>query len=283
MTSARSQTDIISYPIRAGGVTSRALECGTGDDVLVCLHGTGSRADRWRRNLPGLAAAGLHVYVVDFPGHGFAEKGPSYDYGSPAYAEFVTDFISQLAVPNLALAGTSLGGHVAVLVACQIPQRIRAVTYIGGVGLTTLKDVPRPEPPVVADSSPAGIRHKLEFLVYDKSLVVDSWVREESRINSSPGAVDALARLSKYSFEDDLVGDQYKALGIPTLLVWGKQDVWTPVEFGYRTHELLPEAPLVFIDHAGHAPYFERPETFNQVLLGFLRDPKAVEPGISTV
>src|SRR5882762_9862026 len=117
---ARSPSErVISYPIGAGGALSRALECGQGADVIVCLHGAGSRADRWRRNMPGLARAGYHVYALDFPGHGFASKTAEFEYGTPRYADVVMDFLDQIGGGPVTLAGTSLGAHVAAVIALR--------------------------------------------------------------------------------------------------------------------------------------------------------------------
>ena len=178
---------MISYPIMAAGVLSRALECGQGDDVIVCLHGAGSRADRWRRNLPGLARAGYHVFAIDFPGHGFASKSADFRYGTPGYADVVMDFLDQIDGGPITLAGTSLGAHVAAVVALRQPERVKAVAFIGAVGFVSTKADMVQTAGNVNDTTAAGVRRKLEFLVFDPTLVTDAWVTEESRINSSPG------------------------------------------------------------------------------------------------
>src|SRR5579862_9816819 len=101
----------IAYPLGLGGATIRVLECGEGEDHVVLLHGSGSRADRWRRNLPGLAAAGKHGYALDLPGHGFATKSEDFDYTTPSFAGVVRDALDALGIGSPVLVGTSLGGH----------------------------------------------------------------------------------------------------------------------------------------------------------------------------
>ena len=70
-----------------GPVTTRVLEAGQGDRVIVFVHGTGGRADRWSRNLDAFADAGFHAYAFDLPGHGFASKGADVACSVPAYRE----------------------------------------------------------------------------------------------------------------------------------------------------------------------------------------------------
>lgn len=265
---------VLQYPLGLDGLVTRVLESGEGDDVLVCLHGAGSRADRWRPQLQLLADAGFHVYAVDFPGHGLAAKPEGHPYGSPAFTRVVHDLVRQLDVDRVSILGTSLGGHVAARVACERPDTVRSVVLVGAVGLV-------PEDPdqdassgaPIADASPAGTRAKLEFLVADPALVTDEWVHEETMINSSPGSAGARAELGRYMAEQldgDRVGEPFAALDLPTMLCWGAQDRWIPTSVGDATAKLVPHAEYVLVEGAGHAPYYERPDAFAELVLPFL-------------
>jgi 2-hydroxy-6-oxonona-2,4-dienedioate hydrolase len=277
---------ILQYPAAVDGTTIRVLECGAGVNALLCLHGAGSRADRWRPALPLLAAAGFHVYAIDFPGHGLAAKPADYDYGSPAFARAAVDFLDTVEEPTVSILGTSIGGHVAALAACVRRERIRSTVLIGAVGLTHLKRSADTVRSPIVDTSLVGIRTKLEFLVENQQLVTEDWIYEESKINSSPGANDALAQLGEYSasrLDNDLVGEAYAALGIPTMLCWGAEDRWIPPSVGDDVARLLPDAALALVDGTGHAPYFERPSAFVDAVTPFLRDPDAYGSGTFTV
>ncbi|MCU1453694.1 MAG: ohpC [Acidimicrobiales bacterium] len=276
----------LQYPASYAGQLTRVLEVGEGDDVVVCLHGAGSRADRWAPALELLAAEGFHAYALDFPGHGLAAKPAGYPYGARAFTEVVTAFVDALAPPRVALLGTSLGGHVAAWVACERPDRVRATVLIGAVGLVPWDREAAGAGSPIVDGSPAGVRAKLELLVEDDTLVTDAWVHEESQVNSSPGAADALAALGRALTADapgDLVGERYAALGCPTLLVWGAQDRWVPPSVGEATARLLPDAPFALLDGTGHAPYFERPSDFTKLAAEFLHDPATLAAGSWTV
>jgi pimeloyl-ACP methyl ester carboxylesterase len=232
-----------------------------------------------------LARAGYHVYALDFPGHGFASKTSEFEYGTPRFADVVTDFLDQIGGGPVTLAGTSLGAHVAAVVALRDPTRVKAAALIGAVGFVPTKGDMVKTAGKVSDTSTAGVRSKLEFLVFDAALVTDSWVIEESHINSSPGASEALARVRDYleAIDDSLVGEEFAALGMPTILIWGAEDRWVPAEVGHRTANLMPEAPLVLLERAGHAPYYERPDAFNEVLIDYLSDPKGFPAGVQEV
>jgi pimeloyl-ACP methyl ester carboxylesterase len=191
--------------------------------------------------------------------------------------------VDGLSVPTVALLGTSLGGHVAAWTACERPERIRATVLIGAVGLVPWDRRAEGSASPIVDTSPAGIRAKLEFLVADQSLVTDAWVHEEHQVNTSPGALEALAAVGRYDAGADLVGPRYAALGLPTMLCWGAEDRWAPPSVGEDAAALLPGAPFVLLAGAGHAPYFERPADFAKVAAEFLHDPAAAHAGARTI
>lgn len=269
---------MITYPAAIGGVQTRVFEAGEGQRYLVLVHGLGARADRWSRNVDVLAAAGYHVYAFDLPGHGFAAKGPDLRYTVPAFAEVVDSFFDFIGADRAILIGTSLGGHTAGWFACDHPDRIEALVLVATTGLTALGAERRAGTRArVGDASREGVARKLSIVIHDQSLVTADWIEEESRINSSPGAAEGFRSLGEYfgeHLDDDLIVDRLSALTLeqafPLLLIWGAQDVGFPVAMGETAHELLPNSSLVIIDGAAHAPYFERPEAFNHVVVDFL-------------
>lgn len=269
---------MIFYPYGVDGTTIRVVEEGSGDNVALLLHGVGARADRWRRNIGALARAGLHVYAIDLPGHGFSGKG-SFDYSINGYASLVLRFLDSVGADRSVLIGTSLGGHVQAVVTCREPARAAALIMVGTLGITPLGE---PGRQAVAnsllDTSVEGIHAKLTRVIHDPELVTADWVREESLINSSPGASTAFAALAEYfrhGLDDDVVGEHLAGLGAlpPTLLVWGAEDVIVPPVIGQESQRILGgDVPLVMIPDAGHAPYLENPDLFNAAVLTFLSE-----------
>jgi 2-hydroxy-6-oxonona-2,4-dienedioate hydrolase len=261
----------ISYPVTADGIRTRVVECGTGERVLVCLHGAGSRADRFGPVMPGLADAGWHVFALDFPGHGFADKGPGPDYSAPGFSRFVAGVLDALGLSGVTVAGTSLGGHVAARLARERTDLVDRLVLIGATGIVPTPVEVMPQPEAISDASPESVRRKLTFLVSDPALLSEDWVREESMINSSAGAREALyavgTSLNTRSNNDlQAEGLRELALSAPVLLVWGEDDAWVPVSVGAEAHAALPGSVLELMPGAGHAPYFEDPDRFVAIL-----------------
>ena len=267
---------MIQHPVEVEGVLTRVLAAGSGDDHVVLVHGVGARADRWRLNIDHLAAAGWHVHAFDLPGHGLAQKGDGPDYSVPGFARFVDGFLDLIGAESAALVGTSLGGHTVATLACQRPERVRALVLVGSIGLIPWGAERRAATRGrLRDTSPESIENKLRLLVHDQDLVTDEWLHEEVLINNSPGAAESFRAISDYiadHIDDDVIGPRLAALhdGPPVQLIWGEQEKAVPLETGLAAHELLAASELAVIDAASHAPYFEQPEEFNRALLHFL-------------
>jgi 2-hydroxy-6-oxonona-2,4-dienedioate hydrolase len=262
---------VIAYPVTGAGVTTRVVESGSGDNVLVCLHGAGSRADRFVPVIPGLVAAGFRVLAIDFPGHGFADKRSDIDYSAAGFAEVIAGVLDSLGLSKVTIAGTSLGGHVAAHLAVHRTDLVAGLVLIGSVGVGDFPAEFHTPPEVLSDGSEAGVRRKLTFLVSDPAMVTDAWVREESMTNSSAGAKEALLRVSEWldtECNDARVdADLAKLLpDLPVLLVWGADDEWTPPSMGVEAQKNLPGVALELMPGCGHAPYFEDPDAFVEIV-----------------
>jgi pimeloyl-ACP methyl ester carboxylesterase len=58
---------------------------------------------------------------------------------------------------------------------------------------------------------------------------------------------------------------------VPTLLMTGDSDLWTPPSILRLQASHMPHAEMTIIREAGHAPSWEQPQAFNAALLDFLK------------
>lgn len=262
---------VITYPVTAAGVRTRVLEAGSGDDVLFCIHGAGSRADRFTPMIPALVSQGYHVFAIDLPGHGLADKNSGFAHDGPSMTTFVAEVIKTLGLRDVTVVGTSLGGHLAVWLALDHPDLVLSVVLVGTVGVNEFPAEFHTPVETVADGSPESVRRKLSFLVSDPAAISDAWVREESMINTSLGAKDALRSTAEY-LNNGSTPDRCDARvrterpDLAVVLVWGEDDRWTPLSMGFDARDNLPGSVLEVMPGCGHAPYFEDPDAFVAIL-----------------
>ena len=60
------------------------------------------------------------------------------------------------------------------------------------------------------------------------------------------------------------------SVGIPTHIVWGRQDQIIPLECGHMYQKAIPNSQLTIIDNCGHVPQIEKPDEFAKVAIDFL-------------
>jgi len=101
---------------------------GSGDRVLVWMHGLLLDANLSRGLARRLAVRGNRVVLLDLLGHGRSDKprhaGP---HRMDLYAEQVLCLLDELGVDQVVLGGVSLGTNVSLLAAVRAPERVRGL------------------------------------------------------------------------------------------------------------------------------------------------------------
>jgi pimeloyl-ACP methyl ester carboxylesterase len=67
-------------------------------------------------------------------------------------------------------------------------------------------------------------------------------------------------------FEDKKLGKVH----VPTLIIWGREDVLTPLPMGEQLHKGIAGSQLIVLDGTGHLPMVGKPAAFNEAVRHFL-------------
>ncbi len=182
-------------------------------------------------------------------------------------AKYVQKFIDLKGYKNIHLLGNSLGGHVALVYVLKNSDKIASLTLTGSSGLFENG---------MGDSYPKRgdrdyIRKKTEVTFYDPAMATEELVEEVFQITTSRLKVIKVLALAKSAIRSNL-GEELNQIKLPTLLIWGNQDIITPPFVGEEFHKLIPNSQLHFIDKCGHAPMMEVPNEFNVILANFLKN-----------
>ena len=108
----------------AGTVSLHYAEGPASGPPLALLHGASTR---WQTFLPVIPFLGWrwHLYAPDFRGHGRSGRADTYRIAD--YAQDTTRFLREVVREPAVLLGWSLGGAVAVQVAAEVPEAVRAI------------------------------------------------------------------------------------------------------------------------------------------------------------
>ena len=250
------------------GVTSRPL---------VLLHGIGSDARSWQAQLTSLGA-GRQVIAWNAPG--YAESAP-FPMERPVvddYADTLTGLLDSNGIGQCDLVGHSLGALTAARMALRHPSRVAHLILsapAGGLGL--LPDAPFP-PALqgriddITRLGPAGMAARRARRT----------LSPQATAQQVAGAVAAMGRVSVAGYTQavhllatgNLIRDLQK-LGRPIHIMTGSADVIVPMTAIHEITAAVPGCTLRVMEQAGHASYYEYPETFNEVLEEFCTSPPA--------
>jgi pimeloyl-ACP methyl ester carboxylesterase len=259
-----------------------------GREPLIFLHdiGAGASSFMWRKNFDPLAAD-FRVYAPDLPGFGFSDKFANAPYSADLYTAFIRDFLRQevRSAPAHLIAG-GLSAAFAVRVADEYPALVNSLTLIAPNVLDTMSA--RPDlsgaafygllhSPVLGASfynamtSERSLRdYARTRLFYERRFATPRLIAHYYTTSHQPGAQHAVAAfLSGYLNTD--TREAFARLEQPVTLVWGKQDLTTPVTQAAALLSLNAHARLEVFDRCRMMPQTEHAEKFNALIRTTLR------------
>ncbi len=280
------KTAIEEQRININGLTTRYFTAGNEGPPLVLLHGDAASALDWSWVLPRLAAT-HRVYAPDFPGFGDSAK-PSREYSPEFLKNFLVDFLDAIEVERVMLVGNSLGGLVALRFTLSHPEQVEALVLVDSSGLghsvtPLLSQFTLPvygEAMIAWCNTPLGAKQRswlrATLFFAQPSKAPEAWVREQERMSLMPGFLEATlsslrAQLNVFGQYQVLL-DSLPHLQMPTLVIWGTDDLVFPKEQAEAAVSRLPKGHLSLIPSCGHLPHVERPEHFSAALSQFLTE-----------
>lgn len=239
------------------------LEAGQGP-LLVLVHGLGSSADVWRDSMR-LLARSYRVVALDLPGYGKSDR-PRADYSIEYQASALADFLDALEQGKAALAGNSMGGWIAALVALNRPEKVSHLILVDSAGLKRDSLPPINLNPATKEEQ----RLLMLSLFVDKSFASERAVNDQWEYRKNIAAT-VQATLLSLKTRRPYLDERLKYINVPTLIIWGRQDALTPADLAERFNKGVAGSRLVLIDKAGHLPQVEKPTAFYRAVKGFVR------------
>src|SRR4051794_20591565 len=268
---------------------------GEAKPPLLWIHGLSGLWQNWLLNIPAFMDR-YRCIAPDLPGFGESEM-PREAISISGYARTVSKLCEELGVENPVVIGNSMGGFVGAELAISEPMRVDKLVLVSAAGLST--EYIAAQPLMVgarlftlatartgARADPVVRRRRLRrallqgVLRYPERLSTPlTWELVQGA--NRPGFLDGLRANLEYSFRDRL-----SSIEIPTLIVWGRNDIVVPVGDAERYRQLIGDnARVEVFDDTGHVPMIERPSRFNQLLDEFLAgapEPERSVPGVTS-
>lgn len=274
---------LVSHGVVETGSGRIAYAAAGAGPVALFVHGVVLNKHLWRHQLAALGDI-RRCIAVDLLAHGDTEIAPDQDVSVTANARMLKELLDALEVDRVDLVGNDSGGGIVQIFAALYPERVR------GLILTNCDTHDNWPPaafmPFVEMVKAGGLRDTLEAMLADKAVF------------RSPGALGPAYERPESVSDDDIecylrpllrttqrtrdlerfvmafdnghtlaIEPQLRTLGAPTLIVWGTDDVYFPLQWAHWLADAIPgAAPPVELPGARIFFPEERAAAFNEVL-----------------
>jgi 3-oxoadipate enol-lactonase len=256
--------------ITRNGLRLHYTDQGAGQPVIL-LHGLGSSTRDWEHQVPALLEH-YRVICLDLRGHGQSDK-PASGYSIKGFAEDTLALIRELDLHKPHIVGLSMGGMTAFQLATDHPEVPASLTIINSAPEV------KPRRPadylmvakrlVLAHAFPLSVTARaLGKLLFPKPEQAElrQTFEQRWRENQRGPYLASLRAIIGWG-----VAERLDRICCPVLVVAGDAD-YTPVDHKREYVARLGDARLEVITDSRHASPIDQIETFNSLLLDFLRE-----------
>jgi pimeloyl-ACP methyl ester carboxylesterase len=236
---------------------------GTGDKVVVFVHGWTCDSTTWAGQVPAIARK-YRVITIDLPGHGQSESPKSGNFSMNLFAKSIEAVRREAKADHLILVGHSMGTPVVVQYARMYPQHTAALVLVDG---TVMK----------ADDAAAlaGVSHRFEGPDASKARAefVQGMFTPATTADLRPKILKMMTAPPNATAAGAMA-----AMGDPA--IWTDDPITIPMLGIYAdksrlaNHELMsrrfPSLEYVEIPGTDHFLMLEKPQEFNRLLMAFL-------------
>lgn len=255
MLSARNNISEKIHSVTCSGQRLSYSVTGQGPP-LVFIHGYGTSGRVWSRVIPLLAQT-HQLFMLDLPGYGRSPAPRSWQLRT--IAPLICEWLSLLQLSSVSVIGHSMGGAIAIHLTSLAPSLVQKVILVNAANL------PLQEPGSVLFWRGFSSLIQPGNGSYPLALVGDA-LRPRFRV-----LWQTAQEMLRHDFRVELA-----SITNPTLIIWGKRDVFIPIEVGYALNEALPHASLVTLPDCGHRPMLAQPALFCSIVKDFLAEQEAL-------
>jgi pimeloyl-ACP methyl ester carboxylesterase len=230
---------------------------------IVLLHPATGSALIWGYQQPVFARAGYRV--IAYSRRGYYNSAP-YDRNNPGFgSEDLRHLADFLGLKRFHAVASAAGGSIASDFAFSYQDRLlsltissnsfgvrdgeiaRAAAFIRPKGFDQLPPEFREIGPSYRAANPEGVK---------------AWLELEHKALIGPEFRQGL--------KNEIKQARLKELKLPTLLIAGDADLYTPPSISRMIAAEIPNSRVTVVPEAGHSIYWEQPELFNRAVLDFI-------------
>ncbi|HEX5435553.1 MAG TPA: alpha/beta hydrolase [Gemmatimonadaceae bacterium] len=252
------------------------VDQGSGDPVVL-LHGIPTWGYLWHHQLDELSASS-RLLIPDLLGYGFSDRSDRFDRSIAQQAAMVDAWMQVIGVEQATIVGHDVGGGVALRLATHFPRRVARLCVMNSVcydAWPTESMWRRGLPHAARDMSR---RDKMTAMVRGLRDGAFASAPDDDLLESllAPYATAAGMHSLERDAESLDVNQTMEIVPLlsritaPTLVLWGEDDAFLPVDYAERLAWDIPDAELIRIKGARHFVMLDQPDVVRGALTQLL-------------
>lgn len=280
--------------VSANHLSFRVAVAGSGDRLLLCLHGFPESAVSWRHQITPLAHAGYRVWAPDLRGYAGTTRPIGLDaYRIETLLEDVTALIEAAQASRVVLVGHDWGGIIAWLYAMRHPAYLESLVLLNAPHparfehelrhwrqfhrswYAALFQIPWFPETVLAAGHARVIGAIFEHMRVQPEHLPDNIIHLYRQQACAPGALTAMLNYYRAALRGGGAARQrklgYPVINIPTLIIWGLLDQALASENLDGLEKFVTNLTVVRLENSGHFVHQDDPQRVTHEILSWLQ------------
>ncbi len=260
------------------GFVQYDLKGNKNGEVVVLVSGLSVPYYCWDFLFKDLIDRGYYVLRYNHFGRGFSDR-PCLKYDENLFDNQLLELLKKLEIePPISIIGLSLGGGVAAVFSERHPELVKKICLIAPVGFPMKEEflARLVKLPLLGDYFMAVAGNMIMDSRCSNNLnnpeefpeFMEQFKTQLKYRNFSSSILSTLRNMPIYNLESCY--KKIERLGIPLVLIWGKEDKVLPVRNSEFLLSSIPDAEFHVIKNAGHNVQYESSDIVNPIILNFL-------------
>ena len=250
------------------------IQQGCGED-LILIHSVGQSLYTFRELINKLSSK-FRVTALDLVGLGYSEKPYYFSYTMEEMTEFIYRFMEAVGIDYTHFFGFSMGAGYLISFAKKYPDKVGKLVLLSPGGVT-------PEMPMsiraVQNRIFGGVAAWMINYRTVKKLLSECYfdltnnsddVCDEYYKPIANGDSKRIIRAYVSNYDDERVIHTLRDVNADTLILWGNEDKWHPLDMAEMFRSVMPSVNFMMIRNAGHLAHEEKAERVAQVIKQFI-------------
>ncbi len=236
---------------------------GNSKKTILILPGWGNTRNTFI-NIINLLKDKYKIYIIDYPSFGNSPI-PNKELTIYDYADLIYNFIKDNNINNISLIAHSFGGRISSILISKYKLKVKKLILfdVAGIKRFNLK---------------LFMKNKLYKLLKKLTYLLPKLKQEKYRqiLLSKFSSIDYrnIPNTMRLTFQNIIkvnLSKYYKSIETDTLIIWGENDLDTPLKDAYYLNKIIKNSGLIIYKNSNHFSYLDNPYLTNKILEKYLK------------